>query len=328
MNENPCISIIVPVYKVESVLSRCVDSILCQSFRDFELLLIDDGSPDNSGTICDKYAHIDKRVRAIHQKNGGVSIARNRGIREAKGEYLVFIDSDDWVQSDYFSSLQPYLGKYDIIFGGLDIVNQEGCSIDKILPPHFSSETNSFSDVIYSLFKINLLGYVISTVVRRKIVVDQSIYFKEGVSLHEDSLFCYEYCMFAETFYSLDKAMYKYVRYDIILRKTLSCITPPNHLEVLQAKQDKITLLLQHVQMPVEKARFILGRLNYEYCRISIDIACRRKDWLFALRSVLLHFSMEKMTACTFKERILVFLVKTGNPYLIYVTKKIIFSIN
>ena len=101
----PRVSVIVPVYQAEAYLSLCADSILAQSVRDFELLLIDDGSPDGSGAICDRYAALDPRVRAIHQKNGGVSSARNLGIEEASGRYLVFIDSDDLVEPDYLKDL-------------------------------------------------------------------------------------------------------------------------------------------------------------------------------------------------------------------------------
>lgn len=93
----PLISVIVPVYQVEPYLHECVDSILGQSFHDFELILVDDGSPDNCGVICDEYAAADSRVRVIHQKNGGLSAARNAGIEAAKGGYLTFIDSDDMV---------------------------------------------------------------------------------------------------------------------------------------------------------------------------------------------------------------------------------------
>lgn len=99
------ISIVVPVYKVEAYLNRCVDSILAQSFTDFELILVDDGSPDNSGKICDEYAEKDSRVRVIHQENGGAAVARNAGIDAAKGEWLAFIDSDDWVSPDYLALL-------------------------------------------------------------------------------------------------------------------------------------------------------------------------------------------------------------------------------
>ena len=93
----PQISVIVPVYKVEQYLSACVDSILTQTFRDFELILVDDGSPDNCGAMCDAYAAQDPRVRVIHQQNGGLSAARNAALDIAAGEYVTFIDSDDIV---------------------------------------------------------------------------------------------------------------------------------------------------------------------------------------------------------------------------------------
>ena len=101
----PEISVIVPVYRVEPYLRRCVDSILSQTFTDFELILVDDGSPDNCGTICDEYALKDSRVRVIHKQNGGLSDARNAGIDIAKGEFLSFIDSDDLVAPEYLNKL-------------------------------------------------------------------------------------------------------------------------------------------------------------------------------------------------------------------------------
>ncbi|MGM9550808.1 MAG: glycosyltransferase family 2 protein [Clostridia bacterium] len=93
------VSIIVPVYQVEKYISFCIDSILSQTFTDFELILIDDGSKDNSGLICDEYAKKDKRVKVIHQKNSGVSVARNKGIECAKGDYICFVDSDDKIDN-------------------------------------------------------------------------------------------------------------------------------------------------------------------------------------------------------------------------------------
>ncbi len=95
--DNPKISVIVPVYNVEQYLPRCIDSILAQTFTDFELLLIDDGSRDNSGKICDEYAEKDSRIRVFHKENGGVSSARNVGLDNTCGEYVSFIDSDDWI---------------------------------------------------------------------------------------------------------------------------------------------------------------------------------------------------------------------------------------
>ena len=101
MNNLPEISVIVPVYKVEEYLPQCIDSILAQTFTDFELLLVDDGSPDRCGEICEEYAGKDTRIRVFHQQNSGVSAARNIGLQHAKGTYIVFVDSDDWVSTDY-----------------------------------------------------------------------------------------------------------------------------------------------------------------------------------------------------------------------------------
>ncbi|REC32093.1 glycosyl transferase family 2 [Enterococcus pseudoavium] len=99
------ISIIVPVYNVEKYLEKCINSILKQTFTDFELILVDDGSPDNSGAICDQYAEKDARVKVIHKENGGLSDARNAGIEVAKGKYLGFVDSDDYIADDMYGLL-------------------------------------------------------------------------------------------------------------------------------------------------------------------------------------------------------------------------------
>ena len=95
------ITVIVPIYNSSSFLDKCISSVLSQSYADFELLLINDGSTDNSGEICDSYAQKDSRVRVIHKINGGVSSARNIGLDEAKGEWITFVDSDDWVHEDF-----------------------------------------------------------------------------------------------------------------------------------------------------------------------------------------------------------------------------------
>ena len=114
MDRDMKISVIVPVYKVEPYLRKCVDSVLGQTFKDFELILVDDGSPDNCGKICDEYAAADDRVKVIHQANGGLSAARNAGIdwvmAYSKSEYITFIDSDDWVADTYLERLYEGVG--------------------------------------------------------------------------------------------------------------------------------------------------------------------------------------------------------------------------
>ncbi|EGP5489252.1 glycosyltransferase, partial [Enterococcus faecium] len=137
------ISIIVPVYKVEPYLRKCVDSILAQTFTDFEVILVDDGSPDNSGKICDEYASKDSRVRVIHKKNGGLSSARNAGIDVARGKYLGFVDSDDYIEKDMYELLYDNIvkeqadlsicGIYDIYAGKkVKILPEEYKVLDKV----------------------------------------------------------------------------------------------------------------------------------------------------------------------------------------------------
>ena len=115
--EQPLISIIVPVYKVEKYLKRCVDSILTQTYLNMEIILVDDGSPDNCGAICDRYKETDNRVVVIHKRNGGLSDARNTAIPLAKGEYISFIDSDDWISSYYVEHLYEAVAKCDADIG-------------------------------------------------------------------------------------------------------------------------------------------------------------------------------------------------------------------
>lgn len=107
------ISVIVPIYKVEDYLEKCVDSLLCQTFNDLEIILVDDGSPDHCGKICDEYVKKDSRVRVIHKENGGLVSARKAGAREATGDYVACVDGDDWVSLEYFEHFAKVLQQYD-----------------------------------------------------------------------------------------------------------------------------------------------------------------------------------------------------------------------
>lgn len=123
------VSVIIPIYKVEPYLRRCVDSVLSQSYRNLEVILVDDGSPDGCGAICDAYAERDQRVRVIHKTNGGLSDARNAGLEIATGEWVSFIDSDDWIEPDMYSELLHYAKKYEaqISVGGVSYeISEEG----------------------------------------------------------------------------------------------------------------------------------------------------------------------------------------------------------
>ncbi len=122
------ISIIVPVWKVEKYLCQCVDSLLAQTYRGTEIILVDDGSPDRCGAICDSYAEQDRRIRVIHQENAGVAAARNAGLSIAKGEYVGFVDPDDWIAPGMYGRLLECIEKYnaDIAVCGYSYCNEAG----------------------------------------------------------------------------------------------------------------------------------------------------------------------------------------------------------
>lgn len=117
----PKLSIIVPVYKVESFIEKCITSLQNQTYPNLEIILVDDGSPDNCPAICERYAESDSRIKVIHKQNGGLCSARNAGLDVATGEYVTFVDSDDWIEDESYKELMRYCidTHLDIIGGGV-----------------------------------------------------------------------------------------------------------------------------------------------------------------------------------------------------------------
>lgn len=133
-SSTPLISVIVPVYNSASFLKRCVDSIRNQTYENLEIILIDDGSTDGSGALCDAFQAEDPRIRVIHQANGGLSCARNRGLDLCGGEYIAFVDSDDTIESDYLYTLVTSIGDADYVSSGFVYKNSSGTSEKKVHP--------------------------------------------------------------------------------------------------------------------------------------------------------------------------------------------------
>lgn len=182
MNNNPKISIIVPVYNVEQYLPRCIDSILNQSFADFELLLIDDGSKDKSGTICDEYAAKDSRIRVFHKKNGGVSSARNTGLDNARGEWLSFIDGDDEITEGYFNIRQEHEG-VDVIIKPYCVEHADG----RVTCHNNELSILTGKDKIFRYYVQKRNNALWDKIIKRKTVGTKR--FNTNVSIGEDFLF-------------------------------------------------------------------------------------------------------------------------------------------
>lgn len=188
------VSVIVPVYNVEKWLSRCIDSILGQTYIDFEVLLIDDGSNDRSGSLCDEYAEKDSRVRVFHKPNGGVSSARNLGLENARGEWIAFCDADDYVSPQYLENLYKaaVAPDIDLVFN-YAIVDCNG-KAEKETYPEKDIHLNELSE----LFLHNDLIWHTSTwskLFKRSIIDSQNLRYIEDVHIGEDALFLFNYIL-------------------------------------------------------------------------------------------------------------------------------------
>lgn len=202
----PIISIIVPIYNVEQYLHRCVDSILAQTFTDWELLLIDDGSPDRSGEICDEYAKKDTRIRVFHKENGGVSSARQRGLDESVGEYTIHADPDDWVEPTMLEELYQKAKDDNADMVICDYYTNEGFQQNYIKQQPTKLDTNV---VLYELFQ-QLHGSCWNKLVRRACYSGKAN-FPKDINCCEDLIWCIQVLKCKPKISYLNKAYYHYM---------------------------------------------------------------------------------------------------------------------
>lgn len=204
MDAKELVSVIVPVYKTEKYIDRCVQSIINQTYTNFELILVDDGSPDKAGKICDSYAEQDKRIQCVHIPNGGVSNARNMGITKAIGQYIVFVDSDDWIKQDHLENLFSVASK-----GGLGACGIISC--------HDEEKTNilvlSKDESEISVFASSGIGgFPVNKIYDRSVIEEYQLRFDSRFNMCEDLLFNiqYIYYMPADTIRWSQKQTYYY----------------------------------------------------------------------------------------------------------------------
>lgn len=208
------ISIIIPVYNVEKYLPTCIESILNQSYKDFEIILINDGSTDKSGMICDKYAHIDSRIKVFHKKNEGVSTARNLGLDHAIGEYICFIDSDDWLPSDYLEIILNDAKIADLTFWGLklqypDNLQTEYRPLDKFVIGKKEVE-DCLAYLKFNNQRFEYLGYTVNKLFKSCIIKEYHIRFIENLSLREDEIFTLSYAKHIHSLRVKSSPLYNY----------------------------------------------------------------------------------------------------------------------
>lgn len=255
------ISVVVPIYKVEKYLNRCVDSILHQTFRDLEILLVDDGSPDNCGKICDIYAQKDSRVQVIHKENGGLSSARNAGIEAASGEYLAFVDSDDWLDLDMLEILYTAACRYDAQIAE--------CSYRRIYQDHVEEETPCTGACIMATPVEALEGMYDWR--NFKPVAWNKLYHRSTIKgerypigrLHEDEFTTYRFVWNARKLVFVDVSKYNYdcSRTDSITTQQFR----ESHLDACFAFRERVDFLREHGVVQLER------KAIDSYCWVLFD---------------------------------------------------------
>lgn len=217
----PKISVIIPVYKVEKYLERCVDSVRRQTLEDLEIILVDDGSPDNCPRMCDMFAQQDTRIQVIHKINGGLSSARNAGMRVATGDYIFFLDSDDWLELDGMELLYNTAEEYQVDFvryrairsGWPGLPEHTPCMVEEVreMQGGFYDKNRMIKEVYPRLLITPQLtmGAIVGawgSLYNRKFLIDNDLYFYEEVKFSEDLVFSAKVVRAAESFYYIESA--------------------------------------------------------------------------------------------------------------------------
>lgn len=285
------ISVIVPVYNVENYLERCVDSICCQTYRHLEIILVDDGSLDNSPNICDSLARKDHRIKVVHKFNGGLSDARNVGVANASGEYMMFIDSDDfWASSDCLGKLVTYLESYnypDFIGFNVSYYYPSEEKYDKWDEYKFeiTNDTNR-DDLIFKLVQTGRFPVsACSKIINRKFYNDNNISFITGV-YSEDIPWSIELFEKAKNIRIVNEYIYCY-------RREVNCsitkiFTSKKYIDLLD-HIDRILSMLEYSTFTEKAKNAIISFCAYEFCialgygrlvRMNKDQRIKNYRWL------------------------------------------------
>lgn len=264
-------SIILPIYNVEKYLATCIDSILTQTYTDFEIILVDDGSNDSSPQICDKYSKKDKRVKVIHKINGGQADARNVGLEISKGDYICYIDSDDFLANNNVLKILAEKTK-----DNPDIVHykfKEWFESNHLLTKckfNYDVQTTgrSIGEIYCDLIdKDSYYNSAWSKIIRRQLLIDNNIRFEKGI-VGEDNEWYYHVVMAAKSLILVDEALYIYRRRQGSTTTTIKRKNLEDQLYILNKWED---ILNNHI--PNDRTRVVWGSLAKQYCSALIIYA-------------------------------------------------------
>lgn len=311
MNQIPTISVIVPIYKVEQYLRPCIDSILTQTFTDFELLLIDDGSPDYSGKICDEYAKKDLRIKVFHKENGGVSSARNLGIEQSKGEWICFIDADDLIKKDLFSTAYNIISLKNIdlyIFGCNSLKNEAEAELFSYKEGYY--DINTFWKEQYH--HLASWGYLF----KKDIINTVHLNFNTQLTMSEDRVFMAKYFSHCNAIYSTSQNYYLYR-----LTESSACGSKMTYTKAVSQLKATQTLLNLYKECFQKTFQIILSDLIYNCLSDYIDSIAELNDKIYYkesqqnIRKIITTLKFENISI---KDKIRLWLCSICYPFYAY----------
>ena len=259
------ISVIVPIYNTASFLEKCIISLIEQTYENFEILLIDDGSTDNSFSICQKYADKCSKIRIFKKKNGGLSSARNYGINQARGEYLTFLDSDDWFEN---TMLEKMLEKYkdynlEVIIQGFQVdFENDGSSYLQVFEKNKIFKLDRIYEGIRYIEQSGLFNSSCNKLYKRKIIEQNTIYFEEGQEPAEDLLFNCNYFKYVHSIGCIKNPGYHYIKRNQV---SLTVIYMPNYEKRIVSFGEARKNLYEAVGMPQSDMKNLLYNTMASY---------------------------------------------------------------
>ena len=274
----PKISVIIPVYNADKFLDKCITSVLEQTFNKFELILVNDGSTDRSGEICDFYSKKDNRIKVVHKNNTGVSDTRNIGISLAVGQYICFIDSDDYIKSTMFEELYNYTenGNIDIIVSGIYFERMDNGSWENKIEYCKAYNVEQIKKIILNLFKSYLLYNPVGKLYKKEIIDNYNIKFDCDMSFGEDPVFNCEFMKYISSIKNIDKCYYNYVKHGEV---SLSVRYDETKYESNKKMHQELANLMKYYQILSEEVLLILRqRYKKELCDMLFTIGKADKN--------------------------------------------------
>lgn len=302
------ISVIVPVYGVEKYLPKCIESLVKQTFKDIEIVLIDDGSPDSCGKICDEYAENYEQLVVIHQVNQGVSAARNAGLKIAKGEYIGFVDPDDWIAPEMYESMHSAMKETnaDLCICGYDYYDEHGKVDENRRYNTKENETITQKDVMYRFFDMppTIRHVVANKLFKKELLQDNK--FKEGLHSSEDVLFLDEYVLKIKNAVVVHQPYYKsLVRQGSATHGGLSINSLAESFEAhYQMYQDAVG---KYPELKEHSLAFLLDVCTLKYteaCRKSLQLEQSEKKKIQKCLTEMRHFIKRNAVSALFNKEI------------------------